>query len=100
MRQAQVPTSHALLGDATSLPDWLMELVPAMTFSTGSLVLGVVLVGFASRPHGSSEQTAYIGHERVVDYCVSSGDARVLHHASPRSKRSSGSSAQAHNGVG
>jgi len=71
-----------------------------MTFSTGSLVLGVVLVGFASRPHGSSKQTVEVpavmpkGHERVVDYCVSSGDARVFHHASPRSKRSSGSSAQ------
>jgi hypothetical protein len=49
-----VPTSHALLADATGLPGWLVEIVPAMTFSTGLLVLGFVLVGFGA--HGSQEQ--------------------------------------------
>jgi hypothetical protein len=38
-----VPTSHAL---DTCLPQWLVEIVPAMSFSTGLLVLGFVLVGF------------------------------------------------------
>ena len=72
-----VPTSHALLADATGLPEWLVEIVPAMTFSTGLLVLGFVLVGFASHPHGSQEQTVEAPaaselppdeRERVVDW--------------------------------
>jgi len=72
-----VPTSHALLADATGLPGWLVEIVPAMTFSTGLLVLGFVLVGFASHPHGSQEQTVEASaasepmpdeRERVVDW--------------------------------
>jgi hypothetical protein len=48
-----VPTSHALVAEATGLPEWLVELVPAMAFSTGLLVLGFVLVGFAAHGHGS-----------------------------------------------
>jgi hypothetical protein len=51
-----VPKSHALVADATGLPAWLVELAPAMAFSTGLLVLGFVLVGFGA--HGSHvEQT-------------------------------------------
>jgi hypothetical protein len=41
-----VPKSHALIADATGLPAWFVEIVPAMSFSTGLLVLGLVLVGF------------------------------------------------------
>jgi hypothetical protein len=37
---------------------------PAMTFSTGLLGLGFVLVGFASDPHGSKEQTAQQARRR------------------------------------
>jgi len=48
-----VPTSHALVADFTGLPQWLVEIVPAMSFSTGLLVLGFVLVGFAAHEHGS-----------------------------------------------
>jgi hypothetical protein len=51
-----VPTSHALIADATGLPEWLVEIVPAMSFSTGLLVLGFVLVGFGA--HASKEETA------------------------------------------
>jgi hypothetical protein len=51
-----VPTSHALVADATGLPEWLVELVAAMAFSTGLLVLGFVLVGFGA--HASKEETA------------------------------------------
>jgi hypothetical protein len=54
-----VPTSHVLIADATGLPEWLVEIIPAMSFSTGLLVLGFVLVGFGA--HGSvanhTEQT-------------------------------------------
>src|SRR5262249_20275101 len=57
-----VPTSHALIADFTGLPEWLVEIVPAMTFSSGLLVLGFVLVGFAAHGDGSAanhpEQTA------------------------------------------
>ena len=49
-----VPTSHALIADFTGLPSWLVEIVPAMSFSTGFLVLGFVLVGFAAHEHGST----------------------------------------------
>jgi hypothetical protein len=41
-----VPKSHALIADATGLPAWAVEIVPAMAFSTGLLLLGLVLVGF------------------------------------------------------
>jgi hypothetical protein len=41
-----VPKSAALIADATGLPAWLVEIVPAMAFSTGLLLLGLVLVGF------------------------------------------------------
>ena len=51
-----VPSSHALVADATGLPEWLVEIVPAMAFSTGLLVLGFVLVGYGA--HSSAEQTA------------------------------------------
>jgi len=54
LAQIPVPMSHALIADATGLPDWLVEIVPAMTFSTGLLVLGFVLIGFGA--HGSHEQ--------------------------------------------
>lgn len=50
----QVPASHALIADFTGLPPWLVEIVPAMTFSTGLLVLGFVLIGYGA--HGSNEQ--------------------------------------------
>jgi hypothetical protein len=48
-----VPTSHALIADFTGLPEWLVEIVPAMSFSSGLLVLGFTLVGFAAHEHGS-----------------------------------------------
>ena len=51
-----VPSSHALIADATGLPEWLVEIVPAMAFSTGLLVLGFVLIGFGV--HASKEETA------------------------------------------
>jgi hypothetical protein len=41
-----VPKSHALIADATGLPAWAVEIVPAMAFSTGLLLLGLVLVGY------------------------------------------------------
>ena len=41
-----VPKSHALIADATGLPAWAVEIAPAMAFSTGLLMLGLVLVGF------------------------------------------------------
>lgn len=47
------PKSHTLLADATGLPDWAVEIAPAMTFSSGLLVLGFVLIGFGA--HGSQE---------------------------------------------
>jgi hypothetical protein len=47
------PTSHALIADFTGLPEWLVEIVPAISFSTGLLVLGFVLVGFAAHEHGT-----------------------------------------------
>jgi hypothetical protein len=53
-----VPSSHALIADATGLPEWLVELVPAMAFSTGLLVLGFVLVGFGA--HGSHVEQAVV----------------------------------------
>src|SRR5262249_26280487 len=53
-----VPSSHAFIADATGLPEWLVEIVPAMSFSTGLLVLGFVLVGFAAHGHGLEGQTA------------------------------------------
>jgi hypothetical protein len=56
-------SSQALVADATGLPEWLVELAPAMAFSTGLLVLGFVLVGFGA--HGSQEQT--IPHPAVPD---------------------------------
>ena len=49
------PTSHALIADFTGLPEWLVEIVPAISFSTGLLVLGFVLVGFAAHGGGSKE---------------------------------------------
>jgi hypothetical protein len=76
------PTSHALIADFTGLPEWLVEIVPAMTFSTGLLVLGFTLVGFAAHGDGSSavnrpEQTVSVPavlepvpdeRERVVNW--------------------------------
>jgi hypothetical protein len=51
------PSSHTLVADLTGLPAWLVEMVAAMAFSTGLLVLGFVLIGFGS--HGATEaQTA------------------------------------------
>lgn len=40
------PRSHSLIADATGLPAWAVEIVPAMAFSTGLLVLGFVLIDF------------------------------------------------------
>ena len=42
----QVPKSHTLVADATGLPAWAVEIAPALAFSTGLLMLGLVLVGF------------------------------------------------------
>jgi hypothetical protein len=70
-----VPSSHAYIADATGLPEWLVEIVPAMAFSTGLLVLGFVLVGYGA--HGSQEQTVVASavlepapdkNERVVSW--------------------------------
>jgi hypothetical protein len=46
LASTQAPRSHSLIADATGLPAWLVEIVPAMAFSTGLLMLGLVLVGF------------------------------------------------------
>ncbi len=48
------PGKTALLADATGLPDWLVEIVPALLFSVALQVLGFVLVGFAG--HGSHKE--------------------------------------------
>lgn len=53
LASAQAPRSHSLLADATGLPGWLVEIVPALAFSSGLMVLGFVLVGFGA--HGSPE---------------------------------------------
>ena len=53
LASSQAPRSHSLLADATGLPDWLVEIVPALAFSSGLMVLGFVLVGFGA--HGSPE---------------------------------------------
>ncbi len=47
------PGKTALLADATGLPDWLVEIIPALLFSVSLQVLGFVLIGFAGH---SSEQ--------------------------------------------
>jgi hypothetical protein len=46
LASTHVPRSHSLIADATGLPAWLVEIAPAMAFSTGPLMLGLVLVGF------------------------------------------------------
>ena len=46
LASTQAPRSHSLIADATGLPAWLVEIIPAMAFSTGLLMLGLVLVGF------------------------------------------------------
>jgi hypothetical protein len=46
LASTQVPRSHSLVADATGLPAWTVEIAPAMAFSTGLLMLGLVLVGF------------------------------------------------------
>src|SRR5262245_52208029 len=46
LASTQAPRSHSLVADATGLPAWLVEIAPAMAFSTGLLMLGLVLVGF------------------------------------------------------
>jgi len=66
-----VPSSHAYIADATGLPEWLVELVPAMAFSTGLLVLGFVLVGYGA--HGSQEQTVVA--QAVLSQCLMSASA-------------------------
>jgi len=50
-----VPKSHALVADFTGLPAWTVEILPAMTFSVGLMVLGFVLIGFGGG-HGSTER--------------------------------------------
>jgi hypothetical protein len=84
-----VPSSHALIADATGLPEWLVEIVPAMSFSTGLLVLGFVLVGFGA--HASKEETVMAPavpeaipdkNERVVSWirefrCRHGGDPKI-----------------------
>ena len=55
LASTQSPRSHSLVADATGLPAWLVEIIPAMAFSSGLLVLGFVLIGFGA--HGSQEQT-------------------------------------------
>jgi hypothetical protein len=51
------------------------EIVPAMTFSTGLLVLGFVLVGFAAHGGGSKERKA---SEQAVLVPVSDERERVV----------------------
>jgi hypothetical protein len=52
------PMSHTLVADTTGLPSWLVDLASAMAFSTGMLVLGFALIGFAAHEGGSEERTA------------------------------------------
>jgi len=53
------PGKVALLANATGLPDWLVEIVPALLFSVGLQVLGFVLVGFADcGPSGRAAKDA------------------------------------------
>lgn len=51
---ADLPASRStnLLADVTGLPAWVVEVVPALTFSSSLMLLGLVLVGFGG--HGSS----------------------------------------------
>jgi hypothetical protein len=69
-----VPTSHALIADATGLPEWLVEIVPAMSFSTGLLVLGFVLVGFGA--HG--QETAQCSQAPAVPETAPDETERVV----------------------
>jgi hypothetical protein len=48
------PGKVALLADATGLPDWLVEIVPALLFSVSLQLLGFVLLGFAG--HASEKE--------------------------------------------
>jgi hypothetical protein len=48
------PGKTALLADATGLPDWLVEIVPALLFSISLQALGFVLIGFAG--HAPKEE--------------------------------------------
>lgn len=70
-----VPKSPTLVADATGLPAWVVEIVPAMTFSSSLMVLGFVLIGFGG--HGSQEcrveapavpEPKPDEHERVVSW--------------------------------
>jgi hypothetical protein len=49
-----VPVSHHQLADLTGLPDWLVDLVPALAFSTGLLGLGFVMLSYGA--HGGSRE--------------------------------------------
>jgi hypothetical protein len=71
------PAKVALLADATGLPNWAVELVPALLFSVALQLLGFVLIGFA----GHAAEKQYLVQavaasapepdetERVVDWC-------------------------------
>ena len=71
------PGKVALLADATGLPNWLVEIVPALLFSVALQLLGFVLIGFA----GHSSEQEYLAKvvaaaapepdetEQVVDWC-------------------------------
>jgi hypothetical protein len=71
------PGKVALLADATGLPDWLVEIVPALLFSVSLQVLGFVLLGYA----GHASEGGYVAKvvaasapepdeaEQVVDWC-------------------------------
>jgi hypothetical protein len=48
------PGKTALLADATGLPDWAVELVPALLFSVALQLIGFVLIGFAG--HASEKE--------------------------------------------
>src|SRR5262245_21125523 len=72
LSQIPVPKSRALIADATGLPAWLVEIVPAMAFSTGLLVLGLVLVGFGGHSMKAESpavpEAAPDGAEHVVSW--------------------------------
>ena len=71
------PGKAALLADATGLPNWLVEIVPALLFSVALQLLGFVLIGFAGhaseKEHVAKVVAASMPEpdeaERVVDWC-------------------------------
>jgi hypothetical protein len=71
------PAKVALLADATGLPDWAVELVPALLFSVALQLIGFALIGFAGHASEKEHLAQVVAAsapepdetEKVVDWC-------------------------------